>query len=99
MALFARSARSNHGSLHQAITRLDSRISELASQHNANHLELLAIKETLLALCSSVKELNDVRRMLDAKSLVAFQARKQGRVAGGVRRAATALRDDHGRYV
>jgi hypothetical protein len=60
-------------------------LSTLATEMNTMRLELAALR-------LDFANLNDFRRALEAKTWMTFQARRAGNVAGGVRRAATAMR-------
>jgi hypothetical protein len=92
MGLFRQSRSQNKAESAPAKADLSSRIDGLS-------MALLAVHAEIVGLRHDFAELADIKRMLQAKSLLAYQQRHAGRVAGGVRRAATARRDARGRYV
>jgi hypothetical protein len=92
MGLFRQSHSQNKAESTTANADLSSRIDRLT-------LALVTVQAELAALKLAFVELADIKRALQAKSWMAFQARKAGRVAGGVARATTARRDARGRYV
>ena len=71
----------------------------LIGELHASQLEMKHINEQLLALRRSVAELNQFRIALEAKTWLAFQRRRAGRVAAGIARAASASRDARGRFL
>lgn len=83
------SAEARSGSQQAAIVTV---LSTLATEMKTMRLELAALR-------LAFTKLDDFRRALEAKTWMAFQARKVGRVAGGIARAATAKRDVRGRYM
>jgi hypothetical protein len=91
MGLFRQSRSQNKAELVTANADLSSRIDGIS-------VALLAVRAEIAGLRRDFAELADIKRALQAKSWMAFQARKAGRVAGGVARAATAKRDKRGRY-
>jgi len=92
MGLFRQSRRQNKEQSAPALAELSSRIDRLT-------LALVTVQTQVAAVKIAVVELADVKRMLQSKSLLAYQQRHAGRVAGGVARAARARRDERGRYV
>jgi len=92
MGFFRHSHSQNKAESTTANANLSSRIDGLS-------MALLAVRAEIAGLRHDFAELADIKRMLQAKTLIAYQQRRAGRVAGGVARAATARRDEHGRYV
>jgi hypothetical protein len=92
MALLSRLHRKTEEKSAPAKADLSSRIDGLS-------MALLTVRAEIAGLRRDFAELADIKRMLAAKSLVEYQRRRAGNVAGGVARAATARRDARGRYV
>jgi hypothetical protein len=67
-------------------------ITALAAEIRTIRLEISALRRDFTAL-------NSFRVALEAKSWMEFHRRREGRVAAGVARAATARRDARGRYL
>jgi len=92
MGLFRQSHSQNKAESVTAETSLSSRIDALS-------MALLAVRAEIAGLRHDFAELADIKRMLQAKSLVEYQRRRAGNVAGGIARATTAKRDERGRYL
>lgn len=83
----------------QADARLRSLIDDIVDEMRASRLEIKRVNDQLLQLRKDVMALNAFRLALESKTWEHYHRRHVGRVKAGVARAASGMRDAHGRYV
>ncbi len=73
--------------------------SEMLESISASRLEIRVLATRIEGVERAIRALDAVRLALEAKTWMAYQHRRTGRVKAGCARAATARRDSGGRFL